>query len=80
MMQLACHGNCHNQSEVDGAWATVYYAGNPFLVNDLEREEMLKDRRIVYDTLVIQGNDTGDDGDDVGDDHDDNMTMMMSIY
>jgi hypothetical protein len=42
--------------------------GNPFVLNDLEKEQMLKDRRTVYDTLVSQG----DDDDDVVDDDDDN--------
>lgn len=44
-------------------------AGNPFVLNDLEKEQMLKDRRTVYDTLVSQGDDgDGDRNDDVHDD------------
>ena len=42
--------------------------GNPFVLNDLEKEQMLKDRRTVYDTLVSQGDD--DDDDNVDDDND----------
>ena len=42
--------------------------GNPFVLNDLEKEQMLKDRRTVYDTLVSQG-----------DDDNDKMMMMMMM-
>jgi hypothetical protein len=47
--------------------------GNPFVLNDLEKEQMLKDRRTVYDTLVSQGDDddnVDDDNVDVVDDDD----------
>ena len=45
--------------------------GNPFVLNDLEKEQMLKDRRTVYDTLVSQGDDDDDDDDNYDDDDDD---------
>ena len=50
--------------------------GNPFVLNDLEKEQMLKDRRTVYDTLVSQGDDDYDGGDG-GDGGDDAYSMMM---
>jgi len=46
--------------------------GNPFVLNDLEKEQMLKDRRTVYDTLVSQG----DDDDDNVDDDNDNVDVV----
>jgi hypothetical protein len=64
----------YNSQRVD---VNLYVAtGNPFVLNDLEKEQMLKDRRTVYDTLVSQGDDDDDnvdDDDDNVDDDDDNV-------
>ena len=76
MTTTLSHQPCNSQRVDVNLYVTT---GNPFVLNDLEKEQMLKDRRTVYDTLVSQGNDA--DVDDVDDDNadvvdDDNVDVV----
>ena len=78
MTTTLSHQPCNSQRVDVNLYVTT---GNPFVLNDLEKEQMLKDRRTVYDTLVSQGNDDDADADDVDDDNadvvdDDNVDVV----
>ena len=78
MTTTLSHQPCNSQRVDVNLYVTT---GNPFVLNDLEKEQMLKDRRTVYDTLVSQGNDDDGDDADVDDDNadvvdDDNVDVV----